>query len=703
MGTRRAVALTCLASLLAAGSAAATPVDVEVQAEPGRTGEALRELREAGAEVTRRRGGAIQVAADPARIGALAALPGVASAGPAPTSFGDGIITEGLQRQGGAPFERLAGGGTGLIIAILDLGFGTSIARLQAAGELPPDSRLVSVSFDTTNGLAGRNAYGNATNHGELVAQTVYDYAPKARYVFVNYRTRLDFVKAVDWLVGVRPNIIVHSNSFLEGPFDGSGPEAQAIDRVAAAGSLWFNSAGNYAQRHWEGPWADSDGDGALDLGADGQWTFERELAQPISFAVSWYSPPDGTPDLSLQLQRQEADGAWTTVAASDDDQGAGARLSERIVGYRDGRGGTFRVRIQRSAGPAPELVTIFAREIDLADAGGDQSSSQPSPGDARGAISVGAVDWRGDVRKRYSSVGPTDDGRAKPDIVAPTNTSILGKAGRRRVGGTSNSAPNAAGAAALLMGSLRRTGADFSANAVRAHLFGRPLDLGPVGRDPLFGAGRVKIEHQPPRLIPRRPRPLRRVRGRVRLDVLPRDASRLARWQLFVGDSPATPVRVTERIAPGIDTRRLADGWHALRVEAVDWPGNVSSREWWVQVDNTRPELRLRSIRIGPRPRRVLRAGPSPELRAARVRRAMRPVTAVISAGDNLSGALTVGIRVTDRRGGPVVSRRASVAPGPRRAVAIGRLRRGRYIVRLIVRDVAGNRTAVERRILVR
>ena len=76
---------------------------------------------------------------------------------------------------------------------MLDLGFGRTSPRLQAQGEIPPPARLETLSFDAANGLAGRNAYGNRTNHGELVAQTVFDYAPTARYLYVNYHTEADF------------------------------------------------------------------------------------------------------------------------------------------------------------------------------------------------------------------------------------------------------------------------------------------------------------------------------------------------------------------------------------------------------------------------------------------------------------------------------------------------------------------------------
>ncbi len=701
MGPRPPLALSLGLALavLVTAPAFSSPVPVEVQAEPGKAEVAAKALRAAGHDIDRRDGASLQVAAEPSEVVALEELPGVAAAGEAPTAFGDAISSIGLQRSGAAAFAPISGDGSGLIIAVLDLGFGPHITTRQVERELPPPSRLVQISFDPVHGLAGRNAYGNATNHGELVAQTVYDYVPKARYIFANYRTRQDFVQAVDWLAQVKPNIVVHSNSFLEGPFDGTSPEAQAVDRAAAAGVLWFNSAGNYAQRHWEGPWADLDLDGALDLGTNGEWTFGRELGKPTTFTLSWDSPESGTTDLALAMERQEPDGSWSPAVISDDDQTAGARESERFVGYRNGKGGTFRIRVTRTSGPPPEAITIFSREIDLAGAGGSEGSSQPGPGDAAGAISVGAVDWRGDGRKTYSSVGPTDDGRRKPDFVAPTNTRVMGTAGPRRVGGTSNAAPNAAGAAAIVMGMLRKAGLDFSAAAVRERLFQRPFDLGDPGPDFRFGFGRVRVEHDAPRLTPKSPAPYSFVRGRARVDVAPFDTSRLANWQLSIDGAAVTPVRRTGRIAPLIDTRRLTDGWHQIRVVAEDWPGNTGVGEWWVRVDNTNPRLVVRRTKIAARKLPVLPEEIGPEERSRRVRAARRVPRGVrlqILARDNFGGRLTVGVQVRDKRGN-------GVRPGAKRWLPVGKLRRGRYRVQLQMKDVAGNVTRAEKRILVR
>ena len=70
------------------------------------------------------------------------------------------------------------------------------------------------------------------------------------------------------------------------------------------------------------------------------------------------------------------------------------------------------------------------------------------TPADARGAISVGAVSHSTKALESFSSRGPTDDGREKPEICGYDGVDVLGSA----FYGTSASAPHVAGMAALLL-----------------------------------------------------------------------------------------------------------------------------------------------------------------------------------------------------------------------------------------------------------
>ena len=678
-----------------ASAAAQAPVPITITASPGSTDAVARALGASSLRVVRRDGRDLQVTASPDRLGGLRAIPGVAAVraaggGMAETDPDDpgaavaasgAVRSEGFERVGADALQALAGDGAGVTIAVLDLGFGSArIPSLQAKRELPPSARLETRSFDATWGLAGRNAYGNATNHGELVAQTVFDYAPAAQYVFVNYHTEQDFQAAVEWLIQRRPDVVVHSNSFIEGPFDGSGSAAQAVDRAAAAGIAWVNSAGNYAERHWEGQWADADQDDALDWPTTPGWTFQVDAGKPITFALTW-DQPDGAEvtDLDLVLEERTVAGGWVEVRASRDSQAAGARSAERFTGVSSGDGGEFRVRVLLAGGPPPPgRITLFSREIPMDALGDPAPGSVPTPGDADGSITVGAVDWTNNGLKSYSSRGPTDDGRMKPDITAPTNTRVLTATGPRSVGGTSNAAPNAAGAIALIIAARKRAGAPVDLAGLGDIIATQALDLGATGPDDQFGAGRVRVDVDPPEIAitPRVPRLVKTLPLRLAGSI--EDASRLTGWSVLVNGR--TVVRKQGETSPvaALGRRWLPDGRHVVELHAGDWPGNTGVRSFPVLVDTRAP--RIRSFRLE-------RAGLQQSLRAGTA--VARPARAVLVADDVSASVLRISLVSAD---GGEVRRTARFRGTARRAVSLGALAPGRYTATITASDAVGH-----------
>jgi ribosomal protein L32 len=117
---------------------------------------------------------------------------------------------------------------------------------------------------------------------------------------------------------------------------------------------------------------------------------------------------------------------------------------------------------------------------------------SVTTPGDARRALTVGAVNWSTDALEDYSSRGPTGDGRLKPEISAPAGVSSA--AFGTTWDGTSASAPHVSGAAALVLQAFP----GYTPDQVRDFLLSRAIDLGPGGPDTGYGYGRLYLGQAP-------------------------------------------------------------------------------------------------------------------------------------------------------------------------------------------------------------
>ena len=122
--------------------------------------------------------------------------------------------------------------------------------------------------------------------------------------------------------------------------------------------------------------------------------------------------------------------------------------------------------------------------------------------GTAKNLITVGAINSNNSTMTSFSSWGPCDDGRIKPDVVGPgcqsggdnAVTSTVPGGGYGGMCGTSMSAPAVAGTVALLVEQFQTT---FFAQSIipstyKAILINTAVDLGNVGPDYSYGHGKV-------------------------------------------------------------------------------------------------------------------------------------------------------------------------------------------------------------------
>jgi hypothetical protein len=529
-------------------------------------------------------------------------LSGVRGVGPAEVPVPDQVISQGVERIGADALQSRGLSGAGIRIAVVDLGFGGSWRNLLGK-ELPALAQIDAIqSFDHTSGQPDITGLSNAdepTGHGANVAQVVWDIAPGARYTFVNYHTQVELSQAVDWLVNgpdgkPRVDIVVHSNSFLDGPFDGTGVAAQAVDRAHDAGIFWANSAGNYRRRHWEGVAGDADKDGWADIGpaASGSLTFPLSAGVGMGATLFWSRCTKAGVAVaasSARFQLDVTDAASSSPVVFAQGQKDAAQPAS-VVGYLPTAGGTYGLRVQQlTAGVACNLE-IFGGGVELGDEATPESSI-PTPGDARGSFTVGARDWQGDAAADYSSEGPTEDGRLKPDVVAPASTAVW--PGVAMVG-TSASAPHAAGAAALLMQRDRAAGQPSDPDTIAHELIASALDLDPPGPDQVNGAGRIRLDLDPPTWVSTGPSAGQPVGDTARFDIAVDDAGTIEASGVSIDGVAAAEVAGVLHLR--LDTRALAAGPHTAVFWARDMAGNRSEQAVTFVRDGTAPTVELAS-----------------------------------------------------------------------------------------------------------
>ena len=134
----------------------------------------------------------------------------------------------------------------------------------------------------------------------------------------------------------------------------------------------------------------------------------------------------------------------------------------------------------------------------------GDLYNTTAPPACAKNHITVGALNSNDDSVTTFTSFGPADDGRIKPDLSAPGCqsdgdtgvTSTVPGGGYSAYCGTSMAAPTVTGIAALVIEEWRRLHPgepDLSNAALKALLANTGDDLGEIGPDCRYGFGTVR------------------------------------------------------------------------------------------------------------------------------------------------------------------------------------------------------------------
>ncbi len=417
--------------------------------------------------------------------------------------------------------------GSGLRVGVISDGV-AGLADSQGSGDLP------SVNTATCNVVPQSPTQLDAGAEGTAMLEIVHDIAPGAELWFGHWGawfggTMLDFMDAVNCLA-VNVDVIVDDIAFFNaGSYDGTSPvSVNAAFALHVPGNrvrAYYNAVGNFALEHYQQRYRDGS---TLNPALAGMHVFAPSattvdvygigpyVADPlylshdglICVALQWNDPFSGSSndyDLLLFDEDLLVGGHPDPVVAESVGPQTGTQAPVEELCYQNaGSEGWFDIVIIRYDAPRARTFDMFILCLGCPGlpAGewyqpihnyNTRCSSVPNNSDAGyGVVSLGAID-AGDPGlndiEPYSSCGPTNDGRLKPEAVTVDGVSVTANGGFfTPFHGTSAAGPHAAGIATLLL--------DCNPTLVRDDLrfllLATAVDLGAAGPDSIFGTGRL-------------------------------------------------------------------------------------------------------------------------------------------------------------------------------------------------------------------
>jgi len=373
--------------------------------------------------------------------------------------------------------------GKGVKVAIVDLGF-IGLANAIAAGELPVNT----VNFDFTG-----TGIETGTKHGVGVSEHAADIAPDIELHCLKVGDEVDLQNAADYIRNNNIRIANHSVAWaIASYYDDSGPINAAInDSYDNDDVFWTVASGNSAKQHWRGTWSDSNVNNVLEFSGSDEWLGLSATGGTFTVFLNWDQYGTGN-KTNLNLYLVDKNG--TAVAGSTAGQLGSSDPAEGLSYTYNSNEQPYSIVVTRAGGGSASGldITLFSFNHNFSEykvAG----SSLMDPANAHGAFTVGAVkqtNWQNSnpAIRGYSSRGPTNDGRLKPDIVAPDGTASLTYGASSS--GTSFSSPTTAGAAALLL----EENPALNAVSLRNKLISEAIDVGAAGLDNTYGAGKLQL-----------------------------------------------------------------------------------------------------------------------------------------------------------------------------------------------------------------
>jgi len=296
--------------------------------------------------------------------------------------------------------------------------------------------------------------------------------APNVNLLLYTIANSVDFNNAVDDARLNGTDIITASLGFptlggngTTGFFrDGTTTVAKKVDEARNDGILVTISAGNQGDSHWMGNYVNSTTVTPTDigLGASGYQTV-MEFQPSLTTLQNACLPVTDNGDFYVASWD-----AWEITTQDYDFFLYNSNMTLPLLGFStifQSPGGDFPIEIIPGGLPAGGACLVLASfsstqdhffhidaESNLIDSSLlVRNGSIGTPADAIGALAAGAINVGTDALEVFSSSGPTDDGRSKPEVCGPDNT-FSHQSSLNPFAGTSASAPHIAGGAALLL-----------------------------------------------------------------------------------------------------------------------------------------------------------------------------------------------------------------------------------------------------------